>query len=227
MFVYGMYVMSQLPTWYFNFEAIWTGYPPWKMTSSLKTYYLLHAAYWTQQFLVLALRLEKPRKDFTELVIHHIVTLWLIGWSYLINLTWIGNMVYMTMDISDVFLAASKATNYLQWTTTGGIIFVIFVGVWIYTRHYLNLYMLWSIWYEFDKLPEWTKKWSPKDGVWLAPWMRYQIFIPLVLLQLVNIFWLKSIYRILITAVFSSKLEDERSDDEDEGDEPNQDAKDD
>lgn len=25
--------------------------------------------------------LEKPRSDFKELVIHHIVTLWLVGWS--------------------------------------------------------------------------------------------------------------------------------------------------
>lgn len=25
--------------------------------------------------------LEKPRSDFTELVIHHVVTLWLVGWS--------------------------------------------------------------------------------------------------------------------------------------------------
>ena len=49
------------------------------MTPLMKTYYLLHSAYWSQQLLVLALRLEKPRKDFAELVLHHIVTLWLIG----------------------------------------------------------------------------------------------------------------------------------------------------
>lgn len=54
-------------------------YPQWDMTPALKSYYLLHFAYWLQQFLVLALRLEKPRSDYTELVIHHIVTLWLIG----------------------------------------------------------------------------------------------------------------------------------------------------
>jgi very-long-chain ceramide synthase len=49
------------------------------MTPLMKTYYLLHSAYWSQQLLVLALRIEKPRKDYTELVVHHIVTLWLIG----------------------------------------------------------------------------------------------------------------------------------------------------
>ena len=49
------------------------------MQPALKTYYLIHSAYWLQQFLVLVLRLEKPRDDHTELVFHHVITLWLIG----------------------------------------------------------------------------------------------------------------------------------------------------
>jgi very-long-chain ceramide synthase len=77
------------------------------MAGTLKAYYLLQSAYWCQQFILLVLRIEKPRSDFTELVAHHIVTLWLIGWSYLVNLTLIGNAVYMTMDFSDIFLAVS------------------------------------------------------------------------------------------------------------------------
>lgn len=75
------------------------------MTPLIKRYYLMQLAYWCQQLIVLVLRLEKPRKDFTELVIHHFVTIWLVGWSYSINLTYIGNAVFLTMDVSDVFLA--------------------------------------------------------------------------------------------------------------------------
>lgn len=54
-------------------------YPHWEMMPELKRYYLMHAAYWLQQFIVLLFRLEKPRKDYVELILHHIVTLWLIG----------------------------------------------------------------------------------------------------------------------------------------------------
>ena len=54
-------------------------YPYWAMKPELKAYYLLHAAYWVQQLIVLMLGLEKPRKDYAELVAHHFVTLWLIG----------------------------------------------------------------------------------------------------------------------------------------------------
>jgi acyl-CoA-dependent ceramide synthase len=77
------------------------------MVGPLKIFYLLQAAYWCQQFLLLVLRIEKPRSDFTELVAHHIVTLWLIGGSYLVNMTPIGNAVFLTMDWSDVFISVS------------------------------------------------------------------------------------------------------------------------
>ena len=49
------------------------------MKPELKTYYLMQAAYWCQQLIVLILKLEKPRNDYSELVAHHFVTLWLVG----------------------------------------------------------------------------------------------------------------------------------------------------
>lgn len=55
-------------------------YPHWEMKPLLKRYYLMQCAYWCQQFIVLVLGLEKPRKDYWELVAHHIVTLWLVGY---------------------------------------------------------------------------------------------------------------------------------------------------
>lgn len=136
-------IMFQLPTWWYKTDAFWIGalrkvmllscgsfcldYPHWDMKPQLKRYYLMQSAYWCQQLVVLVLRLEKPRKDYYELIFHHIITLWLVGWvqehlgphtttlrrstipswSYLINLTFIGNAVYMSMDIPDAFLAVS------------------------------------------------------------------------------------------------------------------------
>lgn len=88
--------MGQLRTWWYHTEYFWIGkftlkhiifvastqpidYPHWEMTPELKRYYLMQIAYWCQQFIVLVLGLEKPRKDYWELVAHHIVTLWLVG----------------------------------------------------------------------------------------------------------------------------------------------------
>ncbi|CAE6426849.1 unnamed protein product [Rhizoctonia solani] len=211
----GLYVMSQMPTWWFRTEHFWLEYPHWRMTPLMKSYYLLQASYWTQQLLVLALGLEKPRKDFAELIIHHLVTIYLISSSYIVNLTWIGNAVFITMDVSDVFLSLSKIFNYLKMNKTKFISFGWFTFVWGYLRHWLNLVMLWSVWFEFDLIPD--KKMDIANELYMPWYGKYMVFLPIFLLQLVNLFWYFLIWRILIRAIFApdlDKVDDDRSDDE-------------
>jgi acyl-CoA-dependent ceramide synthase len=64
------WVMKDLPIWWYQTAKLWEGYPHWRMSGKLKTYYLLQFSYWLQQMLVLVFRMEKPRPDFRELVIH-------------------------------------------------------------------------------------------------------------------------------------------------------------
>lgn len=106
---FGLYVMSRGPLWYFDTTAMFEGFPHRKHDAIFKAYYLLQASYWTQQAIVLLLQLEKPRKDFRELVGHHIVTLALIGLSYRFHFTYMGIAVYITHDISDFFLAVRQS----------------------------------------------------------------------------------------------------------------------
>lgn len=210
--VLGLFVMRDLPTWWFRTEHFWLEYPQWEMNKLMKWYYLLQTSYWTQQLFVLVLKIEKPRKDYTELVIHHCVTIWLIGWSYLVNMTWMGNCVFVTMDTSDTFLAISKMLNYLDMEISKSIAFTLFAVIWTYTRHYLNLVMIWSVWNEFSLIRPENQIWERARGVWMAPWMRYQVFAPMVLLQAVNLFWYWNIWRIIITTiVFKQELDDDRS----------------
>jgi acyl-CoA-dependent ceramide synthase len=108
---FGLYVMSRTPVWYFNTAGMYEGFPHRSHEALFKAYYLLQASYWAQQGLVLLLMLEKPRKDFKELVLHHIVTLSLIGLSYRFHFTYIGVAVYITHDISDFFLAVSRPSS--------------------------------------------------------------------------------------------------------------------
>jgi acyl-CoA-dependent ceramide synthase len=105
---FGLYVMSRTPVWYFNTAGMYEGFPHRAHEAYFKAYYLLQASYWAQQGLVLMLQLEKPRKDFKELVLHHIITLALIGLSYRFHFTYMGVAVYITHDISDFFLAVSQ-----------------------------------------------------------------------------------------------------------------------
>jgi len=218
---WGYRIMSQLPTYWYNTEAFWVDYPTWQLKPELKCYYLMQWAYWCQQMLVLVLGLEKPRKDHWELAGHHFITLWLVGWSYVMNLTWIGNAVYMSMDIPDAFLAFSKLLNYIQWDNAKVYAFVVFFGVWTYFRHLLNIKILWSVIYEQPHVPEWTKHWNWSEGVYMVSWLQSQIFLALFLLQLLNVFWYYLMIKILIRAVRKTNIDDDRSDNEDEGEDEN------
>ncbi|KAJ7758691.1 TLC domain-containing protein [Mycena metata] len=205
--------MSQLTTWWYRTEYFWIDYPHTALPPSLKRYYLLQTAYWVQQFLVLVLGLEKPRKDYRELVAHHVVTLFLVVMSYVMNLTYIGSAIYMSMAIPDMFLALSKLLNYIQWNTVNNFVLTAFVLSWGYFRHHLNLAIPWSVWFQFeDYIP------SPHS---FPPHVWHTAFAALVLLQALNLFWEYLIVRIVVRVVTTSKAADVRSDDEDEGeDEP-------
>ncbi|KAE8414083.1 TLC domain-containing protein [Aspergillus pseudocaelatus] len=209
---FGLYVMYRSDIWYFNTTAMYEGFPHREHEALFKAYYLLQASYWAQQAIVLLLQLEKPRKDFKELVGHHIITLALIALSYRFHFTYMGIAVYITHDVSDFFLATSKTLNYLDSFITPPY-FGMFVGMWIYLRHYLNLKILWAVLTEFRTVGPFELNWETQQyKCWIS---QYITFALLASLQAVNLFWLFLILRILKNYVFNSIRKDERSDDED------------
>lgn len=210
---FGLWIMSKLPLWFFQTLPFYESYPHKTHDLYFKIYYLGQAAFWVQQSVVLILQLEKPRKDFKELVLHHIITIALIWTSYRFHFTWMGLAVYITMDVSDFFLATSKTLNYLNSPLTGPF-FVLFVGIWIYLRHYLNLRILWSVLTEFRNVGEWELNWDTQQyKCWISQPI---VFFLIGALQIVNSYWLFLIFRILWRYVAGGVTKDERSDDEDE-----------
>lgn len=84
-------------------------------------------------------------------------------------------------------------------------------------RHYLNIVILYSVWAHFDliPLPDRTT-FDPLNDQWIDWWMKWQIFTPILLLQVLNLIWYYLILRILVRALFLNDRRDERSDNEDE-----------
>jgi len=128
----------------------------------------------------------------------------------------IGNAVFLSMDFPDTILAISKVLNYMQREIAKTVVFSCLIVVWTYFRIYLSLKILWSVWFEFELIPAESMQWAPQTGAWLAPWMRYQVFTPLFLLQLLNLFWYFLILRIAFRAIWTGNPDDDRSDDEDD-----------
>lgn len=212
----GLYVMYRTEVWYFRILGFYERYPHHTHTADFKAYYLLQAAYWSQQAIVLLLQLEKPRKDFKELVLHHVVTLTLIACSYRFHFTYIGIAVFVTHDISDFFLATSKTLNYLDHPWIGPY-FGFFILVWVYMRHYINIGIIVSLFREFETVGPWTLDWGRQ---YYKCRLAQVISISLLgSLQAVNLFWLWFILRIAKRFVMDKEAVDERSEEEDNGNE--------
>lgn len=210
---FGLWVMSHTPLWFFETRPFYENYPHKTHDWFFKVYYLGQAAFWVQQSVVLVLQLEKPRKDFYELILHHIITIALIWCSYRFHFTWMGLEVYITMDVSDFFLATSKTLNYLDSPFTGPFL-VLFVFVWVYLRHYINLRILWSVLTEFRSVGDFELNWETQHyKCWISQPL---VFLLIFSLQILNAYWLFLIIRILYRYVVGGVAQDERSDEEDE-----------
>ncbi|KAG2733306.1 hypothetical protein G9P44_004296 [Scheffersomyces stipitis] len=212
----GLWIMSTLPLWFFETTPFYVNYPHKTHDFYFKVYYLGQAAFWVQQSVVLILQLEKPRKDFKELVLHHIITIALIWSSYRFHFTWMGLEIFITMDVSDFFLASSKTLNYLDYAISGPFIFV-FALIWIYLRHYVNIRILWSVLTEFRTVGEWELNWDTQQ--YKCYISQPIVFFLIAALQIVNLYWLFLIFRILSRYIFGGVAKDERSDDDSETEE--------
>jgi acyl-CoA-dependent ceramide synthase len=95
-----------------------------------------------------------------------------------------------------------------------GPFFALFIGVWVYLRHYLNLVVLWATLTEFATVGPFELNWETQQyKCWIS---QYITFALLASLQAINLFWLYYILRIAKNYVFNSDRRDERSDDEEE-----------
>ncbi|KAI1268529.1 TLC domain-containing protein [Xylariaceae sp. FL1019] len=204
----GLYVMKQTPIWYFNTRAFYEDFPHKTHVASFKFYYLFQAAYWAQQAVVLLIGLEKPRKDYKELVGHHIVSLALIALSYRFHFTYLGIAVYITHDISDFFLATSKVLNYIDHWLVGPYFFV-FMCVWTYLRHFLNLSFIWSLFTEFKTVGPYELNWETEQ--YKCDIAFVITFALLASLQALNLFWMFFIVRIAYRFVVYQTADDDRS----------------
>ncbi|KAI8081559.1 TLC domain-containing protein [Halteromyces radiatus] len=198
--------------WWFNTAYFWIDYPVTDYTKAFKYYYLVQFAFWLQQIFVL--QIEAPRKDYRELVMHHINTLLLIFASYLCNFTRVGNAVFVCMDLPDAVLALAKTLNYTCPGIVCNFTFVLMLISWMYTRVYLYGCIMLSTWTEPDLYVDFRL--APLEGWWFPHFVVYIIFGLMLGLYCLILFWTAMIFKVLYKIVFTDNAKDVRSDDEDE-----------
>lgn len=210
----GVYIMSGKPYW-FHTPGFWIGYPHKMLDGLDKWYYLSQFAFWVQQ--IFAINAEKRRKDYVEMFAHHIVTNLLIGTSYIANFTYIGNAVLVMMDFVDVLLPLAKMLRYAGFSTICDVLFGFFVLCWIYSRHYVFLIVMKSIWLEGPELAPF--KWDPENGYYWNAHAQKFFLVLFGLLQTIMIFWLAMIFKVILRVLKGNNADDNRSDSDESEDE--------
>jgi len=207
--VVGVYALF-IPTtksWVIDTANYWDHWPYQHFVDPLVLFYYsvelgayLHQLAWT----------EVTRSDALEMTIHHLVTIMLIVFSYVMNFTRIGSVILLLHDTADVFLESAKCFNYIskakgrEWAkNVCDIMFAFFAVTFFITR--LVLFPRYVIY----------------DVLFVAPvtmnndFSAYWIFACLVIaLELLHIFWFYLVVK-MVYRLFTSGIEkDERSDDE-------------
>ncbi|XP_045080865.1 ceramide synthase 2 [Coregonus clupeaformis] len=194
-------------SWFWDQRECWRGYPQQPIERAHFWYYQLELGFYFS--LLLCVSVDVKRKDFKEQVIHHIATIFLLGFSYCSNYVRIGTLVMLLHDSSDFLLESAKMFNYgTGWRKTCDTLFVIFAAVFLVTR--LVVFP--------SKIIHTTLVLSMEV---FEPFTGYYFFnVLLMVLQALHVFWAVLILRMAYKFLFLGKLDkDERSDEESEPEE--------
>nr|KJB79304.1 hypothetical protein B456_013G043800 [Gossypium raimondii] len=86
---------------------------------------------------------ETRRKDFAVMMSHHVITVILIGYSYITSFFRIGSIILALHDASDVFLEAAKVFKYSERELGASVCFGLFAISWLLLR--LIFFPFWVI----------------------------------------------------------------------------------
>uniref|UniRef100_A0A3Q1EIX3 Ceramide synthase 2a n=1 Tax=Acanthochromis polyacanthus TaxID=80966 RepID=A0A3Q1EIX3_9TELE len=164
-------------------------------------YYMIELGFYIS--LLFSVASDVKRKDFKEQIIHHVATISLIGFSWLVNYIRAGTLIMLVHDAADYLMESAKMFNYAGWRKTCNFIFTLFAAVFIITR--LVILPFWII-----------------HTTWVYPLTLYPPFIGfyffnglLFVLQILHVFWAALILRMVIKFLPGNDIvEDERSDKE-------------
>jgi acyl-CoA-dependent ceramide synthase len=204
-------LLTQSP--YFSSTAdLWRDYPHFAVPRLVKIYYLFTLSFWVEQ--LLSIQWEHRRKDYVELFVHHCVTIALITSSWYMHLWRIGHVIMAIMDIGDVPLAFAKMMRYAGQELLCNVSFGTFLLVWIYTRYYHYGRILYS---GIVERPLYlTPEWDPEHGKYLSHGAIVFYGVLLILLMLLMVFWGVMIAKVVLKVLSNSKVDDVRSDSEDD-----------
>ena len=116
----------------FDYSSLYRDFGSHALDADTRFYYTCSLAFWTSCMFYLGI--ETRRKDFAQMVIHHILTVSLVAISLHYNLHRFGLVVLLLHDVVDIFLYAAKSFIYTRRQTIADILFGCFALVFFTAR---------------------------------------------------------------------------------------------
>lgn len=199
-FIYGVVVLWNKPyTW--TTRLCWENWPHQHVPREIYWYYVTELAfYWS---LIFTLFWDHKRKDFTEMMVHHVATIVLMYFSWILNFVRVGSLVLLVHDAADSWLSLAKMSVYLKKETATDVFFGIFLLVWVISRLIIYPYV---VLYCTTVEPYYIIDTTFGGHIF------FNIF--LYILQILHILWSYMIFRIVINKIIQGRIRDVRSDSE-------------
>lgn len=188
----GIMVLKNEP-WLFNFDdyKIVASHIPTK----IKFYYIFESCYYLNELFTMFV--EPKKKDFYQMVLHHLITLLLMKLSFNTRFYKFGAAIMILHDVSDPFLELAKVENYLKNVIFPDIIFLMFTCVFFGARLIIfPKFFVWNILRNFKSLG------MSFDLV--------VIWTLLLFLQVLHILWSIYIFALLIKLFKGAPMKDNR-----------------
>ena len=175
--VFGLITISDKDYFTQSVHRVWSNYPRQPPSADVTWYYWLSMGHYVHLFV--ASFFDIKRKDFTELIVHHVVTLLLLSFSWMVNFSRIGALVLAVHDGCDVFLQAAKLLNYMHYRTATDLMFVVFALTFFVCR--LIIFP--------SRIIYTCLVWTVTEGGY-KPWFVYYFFNGLLIsLQVLHVIW--------------------------------------
>nr|XP_022309190.1 ceramide synthase 2-like isoform X2 [Crassostrea virginica] len=200
MFIYGLFILWD-KSWFWETKNCWIGWPKQDVSPEIYWYYVIELGfYWSLTF---TLMVDHRRKDFKEMVVHHLVTMALMYFSWVCNFVRVGTLVLLVHDAVDYWMAAAKMAKYCKQQLLCELFFAVFVVVWIVTRLIIYPFRILytssiEIYQYLDYFPS-----------------AYLFNALLIVLQILHILWTIMIFKIIMQKFTEGELKkDSRSESE-------------
>lgn len=110
----------------------------------MKLFYMINIGYHLGQT-IRHLVLDRTN-DYLEMLLHHLVTLYLLFGSYMINLWECGAIIAYLHNVSDILGHLTKCLGQTTYDKITIPAFICMMGVWFWTRNIMLAYCTYNVW---------------------------------------------------------------------------------